>query len=416
MKKLVLIVLTAVMVFGLAACSGNVAENTSTNAGDNSVPQSKHSVEDNAIQSNVTLPETEQNSSRIEFNNVILLDNEWATVTLVSFYEYEVNWVSGTQVEKCIEVSVHNNSSQEYIFNLYDAYVGDETMLAVMHDGNAGPAPGRSGTFRYYIDHDTTPDSTALASLEELYELEGVFEIYASDGSHKYDFSIADVLNPEQSISNRDSAVEEQGFGEFQNVADLLNGGTWYFNGGSNTALNSISFSGSNATISQVFFDGNGRHENGSNSFAYMIDATSIHVPTAGGGQIDIAYELTESGLILDQTQYLSLEQVDAGLQGYWTYQGSDAFGSREYNVYINSGTITAENANTAGNGPAGAYYYYGPDTGSYTLDFGGFNTQMRHGGEYFFNIINGSPVLLRYDHVFSPGNGLPGENGYSFN
>lgn len=85
-----------------------------------------------------------------------------------------------------------------------------------------------------------------------------------------------------------------------------------------------------------------------------------------------------------------------------------------QYNIYIEDNKITHENAALAYN-TSNDYYYYGPYSGEYKLNFGGFETSVKNGDDFFFNIIDGKVSLLYYDHVCTESDGLPGEDGYTF-
>ena len=137
----------------------------------------------------------------IEFTDKVLLDNEYVTVELTQFFEKQVNWAGREpQVEKYITLKVHNNSDKEYTFSLQDAYIKDESVTAVMLDGNEGPAPGKTKTFSYNIYYNTNPNPTALDSLEDLYTLEAEIQIFVKDGdsyagSNEYRININDAVN-----------------------------------------------------------------------------------------------------------------------------------------------------------------------------------------------------------------------------
>lgn len=203
----------------------------------------------------------------------------------------------------------------------------------------------------------------------------------------------------------------------YDDVKTALANNTWYFNGG-DTALNSITFGEEEATISQVSFDGNGKHDNGSNSLPYTIDDANINIEVEGADPIVIPYTMDGDALKLGDG-YLTLEEIDAGLQGYWTLHKSDTVMGQslesEYNLYVNAGQLAAESASKAAGGGAGDFFYYGPDAGTYTLTFGSFDTNMFKGSNWNFTIIDGKPVILHFGDVCTPSNGFPGPNGYKF-
>lgn len=210
-------------------------------------------------------------------------------------------------------------------------------------------------------------------------------------------------------------AKREYMYQEYADVIKLLSSKPWYYNGGSDTLLNRIVFSRKEVTLEQVEFDGNGKHTNGSEKRSFDIDEEKITVALKDGTELSIPYKVDEANITLGNGEYFTIEEIDAMLQGYWKYRGSSPFGDSEYNIFVNNGTLKTEHAAEAYGYSNGVYYYYGPHTGTYTLNFGGFDTNMQNGFFWGFNIINGKPTMLYLGHVLSPSSGLPGEDGYSF-
>lgn len=199
---------------------------------------------------------------------------------------------------------------------------------------------------------------------------------------------------------------------------EKLTGTEWYYNGGNATTLNQIVFEGAEATISQVEFTGNGRFDNGSSSHSYSMDDKTIYVDL-GSKELEIPYQMNDDSFDLGGSDFYTLEEIDAALQGYWKVRsvGEDIWGTLvnyEHNIYIHEGRLVYEHAAPDALGYAGEYYYYGPYEGSYTLNFGGFDTDMFHGSEWFFNILDGVPTILHYYYIGIPSDGLPGQYGYS--
>lgn len=219
----------------------------------------------------------------------------------------------------------------------------------------------------------------------------------------------------------------------------------WFYNGGSNSLLNGISFSGADisvdstsysgnggqrrndvsapgaleATIDTVFFDGNGSHHQKSDTHPFEIDDSKITVNLENDFTLTIPYSVNGGVLRLGDGEYFTVQNVDTGLQGFWSVQYSSAsiFGGslkHEYNVQIKNGTITMEHANEGVNLPKGRYYF---DTanGTYKLGFGSIEASDRSIWGWYFNIIDNKPTLLHFDTVLSPSDGLPGQNGYKF-
>ena len=232
-----------------------------------------------------------------------------------------------------------------------------------------------------------------------------------------------DALQKVSGYNDADKKIEEikdeQIHQLYGPVFDALNGNTWFFNGGADTILNGISFEGDTARIAQVYYDGNGKHDNGSTEYPFTVDDKYITLSMWDGSELTIPYILSGETISLGTNEYYSLQEIDAGLQGYWKLRKSQYIlgikSVSEDNIYINNGKMTSESASLAYGSTNGEYYYYGPYQGSYTLNFGGFDTDMFHGSEWFFNIIDGKITLLNFDNVCTPSDNLPGEAGYKF-
>ena len=213
-------------------------------------------------------------------------------------------------------------------------------------------------------------------------------------------------------------AKEELMYVTYADVFEALKQETWYFNGGSDTILNYLTFADKEANLGQVYFDGNGKHDNGSNACSYIVDDVNVTITMVDGTELAIPYEMKDSKVVLDK-DYVSSTDVKAGIVGYWKTRYSQTIlgntGTYEDNIYIGEDSLEYEHACTAYGYSNGEYYYYGPYTGTYTLGVGSFETEMKHGHEWFFNIIDGKVVVLHYTHVCTPSDKLPGEDGYSF-
>ncbi|SFQ25656.1 hypothetical protein SAMN02910358_01292 [Lachnospiraceae bacterium XBB1006] len=203
---------------------------------------------------------------------------------------------------------------------------------------------------------------------------------------------------------------------KYSDVIDALNGNKWFFNGGSDTILNMISFEDTQAIISQVYFDGNGKHENGSNNYDCAIDDKNIVLTMADESELKIEYKLSDGKIVLGgKNTYLNSEEVERGIQGYWKCRTSFADCKTDSYVSFDNGKVTSEEFSEARGYTDGSYYYYGPYTGKYAINDGGFDTEMMHGKNWFFNIIDGKVTILNYDHVCKKTKKFPGEDGYDF-
>lgn len=201
---------------------------------------------------------------------------------------------------------------------------------------------------------------------------------------------------------------------KYKDVYNALASNVWYFNGGSDTTLNRISFTDSGAVIGQVYFDGNGKHENESRDVQVSVDDSNINLIFEDESVAGIPYTLEEDSITLEGG-YFTAEEIEEQIQGYWKLR-TVSFGTHEFHIHFDKGSVESERASEALDGSNGEYYYYGPDEGQYTLNFGGFDTDMRHGSEWFYNIVNGEVVILHYDNICEhTDEGFPGEDGYSF-
>ena len=213
---------------------------------------------------------------------------------------------------------------------------------------------------------------------------------------------------------------------QYADVFDALcaDDGVWYCNGGTDgDVTNSVlrlTFSEDEVAVDAAFIDGNGIHASDTETSAYTVDDSNITFNAKGETYV-FPYAMNGSELTINDGACLRYADVEAGLQGYWgsysmNYIAALSVTTRQANyVYIHDGQIESESASKALNGGPGEYYYYGPYEGSYTLGVGGFDTDMDHGNEFFFTIVNGELSVMHYTSVLEPADGLPGEDGYSF-
>lgn len=143
----------------------------------------------------------------VSFDNVVLADTDVVTIALTGFYEEEVNWQEGAQVEKSFSVKVTNKSDHGIMLNPGHFYINDEKCYVSMQNGSVDLEAGKSGNYSFMVAFDTKPQHTALASLDQLYLLEGTF-----DGLNKYEddsqnsdlevaFSIPEAIPDKSDIS-----------------------------------------------------------------------------------------------------------------------------------------------------------------------------------------------------------------------
>ena len=243
-----------------------------------------------------------------------------------------------------------------------------------------------------------------------------LFEAESYEEARKAFFDLGDYENSKEYVDNCEHQIMLQ---KYADVFKALEGNTWYFNGGADNILNSVSFSGEKATISQIYFDGNWKHDNGSNEHSFVLDDKNIIIKMEDESELKIGYQFSDNKVTLDKTEYLTIEQIEKGIQGYWKVSySSSTLGMTSKHVqciYINNGKLVSESASSALGSTTGEYYYYGPYEGAYKLNLGGFDTDMRHGNEWFYNIIDGKLFVFHGSNKAEKTDKLPGENGYSF-
>lgn len=264
---------------------------------------------------------------------------------------------------------------------------------------------GEEAYVKYCIDGDELSISMQMTS-----ESGGVTTVTTENFS-KISTSTPDIV----------SAAEDLSSGEFGDVVQLLEKGVWFFNGGSDATVNRLRFKKNKAEICQIHTDGNGQHMGEDTQFSYTMDEENITIRLADGSELIIPYNVDGEALTIGNNEYLTPEQIEADLQGYWGLRRKDTNpllgtpSEHEYIVYINKGTIKYEYAAKAYGGSNGEYYYYGPHEGTYTVDDRGLTVNVTNNYQFAFNIVDGKAVMVRCGMLMSPATGFKGEYGYSF-
>lgn len=201
---------------------------------------------------------------------------------------------------------------------------------------------------------------------------------------------------------------------DYAPVLAALDNGIWYYDDTSVNVLNSLTFSGTEAILTETWYDGNGRHPGEGEAVSFTVDDSNITIQAQE--PLVIPYQLTDDKIELGTGDYFSVEQAEEAIQGYWKlYKLNFVLGritASEYNMYIENGTIKEENASTSayGNG----YFYYGPHEGTYVFDATGLVVTMHNGDFYGILIEEGVIVPCQFANCFKPSDGLPGEDGYN--
>lgn len=207
-------------------------------------------------------------------------------------------------------------------------------------------------------------------------------------------------------------------FESFGDVIQQMTTGVWFYYGGSDSAVNRLTFSDDMANITQFVSDGNGVSMNGSSDVPFIVDGSDITLTLVDGSEQVIPYTMENDTLVLDN-DYLTPADIDADLQGYWGLRTHTVVlgmtSDNEYIYYFNRGKVIYESAAKAYGGKNGEYYYYGPDKGTYTVDESGLNVNAKNSWQFAFNVIDGKAVFVRCGNVCSQVSGFKGESGYRF-
>lgn len=404
MKKMIAMTLALILCLSLCACGQKTAENTNT-----VVVQTPQ----------VIYPDT--TGEKIDMGDLLLAEDENVKITLVDFYVENRNLMSGPSEEKCATLKIENKTQQELVFNAR-AYLDNEELTVIGMSSNSVEA-GRVARYAATYDYGVYPNSTPVESLDKLYGLEWSIELMFGAGTNdrnQYDVqcSIAEAMNggPAAPETEAPQASPNQAYAA---VIPMMTGNVWFFNGGSDAALNKLEFTEDAAVITQIVYDGNGAHNNGSSSLPYLMSGTDVTLTLADGTALPIPYSIDSGSFTLEDSSYRTPAEVDADLQGYWGLRESDnSMGlnmENEYIYFYNNGKVTYEKASKALDGADGDYYYYGPYDGTYTIDSNGLTSTAKNSWQFGFNIIDGKAVMVRCGSVCSPVSGFKGQNGYSF-
>lgn len=256
MKKMIVCLLVSCFCLGLIAC-GEKKENDKIKTTQSTVELTENNTEGSLEElSTNTDSETEPTTEEIETkkgsrdnailsfdNELVIVEDDNVTVKLKGVFQEHVNWIDGAVMEKGIILSVTNNGDYEYLFNLEDLYLLDEGAIAVMNEGNDGPAPGKTKEYSYYINKDSKIDKT-IEKINDLSGLNGniALEVFSDDRSYvdtsksyTIHFSFEDYKTQIDSLVNDsidysvDSTVKQDDVSSNTEVdADFNVIGTWY--------------------------------------------------------------------------------------------------------------------------------------------------------------------------------------------
>lgn len=171
----------------------------------------------------------------------------------------------------------------------------------------------------------------------------------------------------------------------------------------------------------KYFVDGNGIHDSEKKVAEYTMQKDAIKI-VFDNEELLIPYTFENDKIILKKGEFFTPEDIEREIQGFWTLHKKDYIAAvsmsteNEYNIQFDNGIMRNESAAKAYRGAPGEYYYYGPDEGEYTIGDGKFETETKHGNEYFFNVYGGKVNILHYGDEMKRAERLPGQDGYKFN
>ena len=191
MKKLLAILLVAALVISFAACGGNDTTDTQGQQGGTQPKTDESAAEDENI--------------LIEFDNIPVYEDDNVKIDLTSFYEETIDAINLPEPKKYrhMTLKIHNKTDYTVSLHMARAYIGDEEMQVSGWDGTPVISPSKTGTLNCSFEKNTLPERTPLASIDELYQLDGTIMIVIdydpndghSDHSYNVPFSIAELFD-----------------------------------------------------------------------------------------------------------------------------------------------------------------------------------------------------------------------------
>lgn len=140
--------------------------------------------------------------NRIDFSEPILLfENETVRLEASAFYqEMRKDWDTPAEYKEFITLKFHNKADYEMMFFPDQFYIGDEKVKWGYVEGTPDVLPGKAANYSFRIQKET---DEPLDTLEDLYQLEGRFEMFRYENNRLSDkdylsFSIAESYSAEK--------------------------------------------------------------------------------------------------------------------------------------------------------------------------------------------------------------------------
>lgn len=116
---------------------------------------------------------------------VLLAEDKNLKLEIINFYQdvwEPSNQPSYTRAH--ITIRFQNKANYEMMITPDVFYIGDERAICVQSDGTPNLLAGKSGNYSFHIKYDT---DEPLNSLDDLYQLNGRFEVYRHENDTLYD-------------------------------------------------------------------------------------------------------------------------------------------------------------------------------------------------------------------------------------
>jgi len=193
MKKIISLVLALALCLSLFACGAS-----------GETPQALETEEQVVSVENEVSEQDEdaEEYQTINFEEPILISNDdTVKIEMLAFYEEYYNWGDrDPAVEKGITFRFTNNTEDEVQINLYNAYLDGNSAWYMYADSTPCPAPGKATTnsliFREVVGNQEAP----LASIDDLYRVEGEFQVinFSTGKMYEVSFSIPELMGSAQ--------------------------------------------------------------------------------------------------------------------------------------------------------------------------------------------------------------------------
>lgn len=122
------------------------------------------------------------------FDDVMLVSDEYADVSLQGFSQKQVNWMlsDGSAREttlNIISIKAANKTDGDVLVFVH-AYLDGEELWCMQGGGDNDPKAGTTVNAMYYIGKDTQPDFSDLDSFDDLYRVDLVITVASNEGGY----------------------------------------------------------------------------------------------------------------------------------------------------------------------------------------------------------------------------------------